>query len=686
MRRDLEDSSCYAHSVEYNISSNKLRPLKLSTDTWCSSGSFLSNGTLLQTGGHGSGAQGVRYFSPCGGNVNCDWRESKLSLTNDRWYASSLLLPDEDRVIVVGGRRVFTYEFIPKLYINEGSFDFPFLRNTYQRRRGGNNLYPFLHLCPNGRLFIFANRDSILFNYRENRVVKHYPRIPGNGSRNYPSSGSSAILPLDYTNNFTKAEVMVCGGAAFGAYRAAREGRYLKGLSSCGRMVITGNKHKWNMEFMPGPRLLCDMLLLPTGDVLIINGAKNGAAGWNYARNASHEPYLYRTRKTLGRRFSVLKSTRIPRVYHSSAILLPDGRVLVAGSNPHNRYIFENVDFPTELRLQAFVPDYMDSRHHRFRPTNVTIRYGHNDRYGVRYGREFNVSFWLGTEPSNAVEFTAYAPPFASHSISMNQRLLRLRCKSLVRDVHGWVAAVLEAPPSPSVAPAGYYMLTVVNGGIPSVSQWMRILQNSGGRWNNARNASLEPYLYHPRKTLSRRFSVLKATRIPRMYHSSAALLPDGRVLVAGSNPHDRYIFVKAAYPTELRLQAFVPPYMVGQHHQSRPTNVTVHYGKYDSNGTRYGGEFNVRFWLGTNSTKSVEFTAYAPPFTSHSISMNQRLLRLRCKSSVRDQDGWVAAVLEAPPSPSVAPAGYYMLTVVNGGIPSVSQWMRILNTSGNAS
>ncbi|XP_062026911.1 aldehyde oxidase GLOX-like [Rosa rugosa] len=475
-RNDLADSSCYVHSVEYDISGNKLRPLRLSTDTWCSSGSFLSNGTLLQTGGHGSGAQGIRYFSPCGGNDNCDWRESRQSLADDRWYASSLLLPDEDRVIVVGGRRVFTYEFIPKQYSDEGSFDFPFLRNTHQRSEGGNNLYPFLHICPDGRLFIFANRDSILFNYKENRVVKHFPSIPGDGSRNYPSSGSSVILPLRYTNGFEKAEVMVCGGAASGAYSAAGDGRFLKGLSSCGRMVITGNRHKWNMENMPGPRLLCDMLLLPTGDVLIINGAKRGAGGWNNARNASLEPYLYHPNKTVGKRFSVLKSTRIPRMYHSSAILLPDGRVLVAGGNPHNRYVFENVAYPTELRLQAFVPDYMGSQYHQFRPTNVTIHYGHNDFYAVRYGGEFNVSFWLASKLSNAVEFSAYAPPFTSHSISMNQRLLRLRCKSLVRGQDGWVGAVLEAPPSPSVAPAGYYLLTVLNGGIPSLSQWIRIL------------------------------------------------------------------------------------------------------------------------------------------------------------------------------------------------------------------
>ncbi|KAF5459968.1 hypothetical protein F2P56_019872 [Juglans regia] len=474
-RDDLQDSSCYAHSVEYDISSNKIRPLRLYTDPWCSSGSFLSNGTLLQVGGYGRGSRSIRYFRPCGDHL-CDWRQSGRLLRSDRWYASNQLLPGNDRVIVVGGRRAFTYEFVPKRSPNEGAFDLPFLHRTYDRNAGGNNLYPFLHLSSDGNLFIFANRDSILFNPRQNRVVKTYPRIPKVGARNYPSSGSSVILPLDYKNKFQKVEVMVCGGSTPGAFRAANEGRFLKGLSSCGRMVITGNKHKWNMENMPGPRLLNDMLVLPTGHVLIINGAKHGCAGWNNARNASLQPYLYTPHQKLGRRFSVLRATRIPRMYHSSAILLPDGRVLVAGSNPNNRYTFRNVAYPTELRLQAFVPHYMDRRFHHYRPQNVTVHYASGENFGVKHGEEFGVGFWLDRKPSKDLEFNIYAPPFTTHSISMNQRMLKLRCRTMATAGGGRINALVEAPPSPDVAPSGYYMLTVVNDGIPSFSQWVRFI------------------------------------------------------------------------------------------------------------------------------------------------------------------------------------------------------------------
>jgi len=466
---DLTDSTCYAHSVEYDISANRIRPLRLDTDPWCSSGSFLSNGTLLQTGGYHQGAKRVRFYRPCGSNHQCDWIQSRKSLSDERWYASSQILPEHDRVVLVGGRGVFTYEFVPKHSPNEKAFDLPFLHQTNDRNSEGNNLYPFTHLSSDGNLFIFANRDSILLNLRRNKVIKTFPRIPGNGSRNYPSSGSSVLLPLDHKDKFQKVEVMVCGGSATGALRAARRQRFIEGLRSCGRMVITGNKHNWEMDYMPKPRFLHDMLILPTGNMLIINGAKHGCAGYDNARNASHEPYLYRPNKRLGKRFSVLKRTMIARMYHSSATLLPDGRVLVAGGNPHGRYTFNNVAYPTELRLQAFVPHYMEKRYHAWRPSNLTI-----GNHVIGYGKEFSVRFLLGRRPSDEMKFSAYSPPFTTHSFSMNQRMLNLRCKRMVRSSEGWVNAVLEAPPSSVVAPSGYYLLTVVNGGIPSMSQWIQ--------------------------------------------------------------------------------------------------------------------------------------------------------------------------------------------------------------------
>jgi hypothetical protein len=205
---------CTAHSILYDIGTNTFRALTVQTDTWCSSGAVLPDGSLIQTGGYNDGDHVIRSFTPCT-DENCDWIEFPRHLTERRWYASNQILPD-GRIIIVGGRRQFNYEFYSQNQQDStssypGTFRLNFLLQTVDPSE--NNLYPFLHLLPDGNLFIFANTRSILFDYRHNRVVKEFPRIPGDDPRNYPSSGSSVLLPLNENNGNVVAEIMVCGGA-----------------------------------------------------------------------------------------------------------------------------------------------------------------------------------------------------------------------------------------------------------------------------------------------------------------------------------------------------------------------------------------------------------------------------------------------------------------------------------------
>lgn len=53
---------CTAHSVLFDPSTNSVRPLTIQTDTWCSSGQFMPDGTLMQTGGDFEGVRKVRYL------------------------------------------------------------------------------------------------------------------------------------------------------------------------------------------------------------------------------------------------------------------------------------------------------------------------------------------------------------------------------------------------------------------------------------------------------------------------------------------------------------------------------------------------------------------------------------------------------------------------------------------------
>ena len=292
--------------------------------------------------------------------------------------------------------------------------------------------------------------------------------MPG-GARNYPASGSSAMLPLLASDGFQKIEILICGGAPNSAFTSAKAGNFLTALQSCGRILITDPNPVWAMENMPAPRVMGDMLNLPNGEVVIINGAERGTAGWEIAGNPALAPYLYRPNAMAGQRFTVLATSTIMRFYHSTANVLPDGRIFVGGSNPHVGYVFSGVTFPTELRLEAYSPYYLDESYSTLRPNIVSL-----STDSVSYGTRFTVKFSVSSYVPNNIQFNIYAPSFTTHAFSMNQRLLILASTSPKR-VRGIYIAIVTAPPSSVAAPPGYYTLFVVNNGIPSVANWIHL-------------------------------------------------------------------------------------------------------------------------------------------------------------------------------------------------------------------
>lgn len=159
-------------------------------------------------------------------------------------YGTQCILPNGD-FFLIGGRRSFSYEYIPRVEgkASEKVYFFPFLYETSDIDE--NNLYPFVHLSTDGNLFIMSNNRSLLHNPNTNKVVRTFPVLPG-GSRNYPASGMSALLPINLanaTNNRPiKAEVIVCGGNTHDAfYLAETQKVFLPALRDCNRYCKTLN-------------------------------------------------------------------------------------------------------------------------------------------------------------------------------------------------------------------------------------------------------------------------------------------------------------------------------------------------------------------------------------------------------------------------------------------------------------
>lgn len=400
-------------------------------------------------------------------------------------YGTQTILTTGD-FIVIGGRRSFSYEFLPTKegQTTDKPYFFPFLYETSDIDE--NNLYPFVHLSTDGNLFIFANNRSLLLNPTTNKVVRTFPVLPG-GSRNYPASAMSALLPINLNDGATavdkgniaattaiKAEVIICGGNSYDAFFLAETKKLFNpALQDCNRMVITDPNPMWDTEQMPSRRTMGDALVLPNGQLLFINGAQMGTAAWWDADDPNLTPVLYCPEKAKGERFKVMNPTTIARMYHSTSAVIPSGKIWVAGSNTHDTY--KDVDrFPTETRVEGFSPPYLDPNLDKFRPQIAEDTSGKDLKYGTNFETHFSVK--EGDRlTKNDIKVTVYFPPFTTHGVSMSQRLLVLKNEGVVEDPKGIYMVTSVAPPGGEVAPPGYYLLFVVYRGVPSKGMWVHI-------------------------------------------------------------------------------------------------------------------------------------------------------------------------------------------------------------------
>jgi hypothetical protein len=145
-----------------------------------------------------------------------------------------------------------------------------------------------------------------------------------------------------------------------------------------------------------------------------------------------------------------------------------------------------------------------------------------------------------------------------------------------------------------------------------------------------------------------------------RGYHSTALLLPNGKVWSAGDNKHP--VESDGGFALTDTAELYSPPYMFKGPRPlitSSPTELD------------WGQAFSVGF----DASRPAVDTAVlvAPGSTTHGDDSNQRLVTLKVQGNDSDQINLVA-----PPSAGVAPPGYYMLFALHQGVPSVAKWVHL--------
>lgn len=475
----------YAYSSEYDPVTNEVVPLAYQSNAFCSGGTFLANGTLLSVGGNGpiawldptirNGFRGLRYLTRSSENSGLngqDWAEPGNRLDTARWYPSVQMLANGSVFVASGSlnggdptqvvNNNPSFEVLDPEGVSHGlSITMPLLVKAQPYY-----MYPFIHLLSTGELFVFTSKSSQLFSVADTKVTKDLPDLSGD-YRTYPNTGGCVLLPLSSSNRWSPS-IIVCGGGAYQDIDSPTD-------PSCGRIDPLADVSAWEIDAMPEGRGMVEGTLLLDGIVLWLNGANKGAQGFGLAANPTMEALIYDPAATLGNRWTRDARSQIPRLYHSVALLLLDGTVMIAGSNPIQMPVLEaskQEPFATEFRVERYTPPYLTGERANSRPTNVVL-----SNLDLSAQSDLVINFDCAQNATSS-KVVLYHGGFVTHSLHMGHRMLYLDTVGFNPGKAGQTVTA-SMPGNMNITPPGPYVVYVVVNGVPSVGQFVNVFNLS---------------------------------------------------------------------------------------------------------------------------------------------------------------------------------------------------------------
>jgi len=174
------------------------------------------------------------------------------------------------------------------------------------------------------------------------------------------------------------------------------------------------------------------------------------------------------------------------------------------------------------------------------------------------------------------------------------------------------------------------------------------VMAIGGGTSGSYGNPILTPEIYDP---VAATWTQMAAQAAPRMYHSTALLLPDGRVLSAGESHGS----------LQKTGEIFSPPYLFAG---ARPTITSA----------PASVGYNQQFTVTTPDFASIGRVALVKAGSvTHSNNFDQRYVDVTFSS-----DGSSGLTVTSPPDSNHAPPGWYMLFILSSGVPSIASWVQV--------
>lgn len=386
---------------------------------FCSGHAFLPNGDLLVTGGHMADSVGLPNAAIY--NPYTDSWTMLPHMNAGRWYPTNSVLANGD-VLAMGGNEnpITDADPLPQVW-----------QQSTQSWRSLTTadlalpLYPRMILAPNGQVFEAG---------------------PDPTSRYLNTSGTGAWTTVAKMNDTAGRDygpvVMYDVGkilAAGGGDPPTNTAEIIDLTSSTPGWHYTGSMHY--------ARHQANATVLPDGTVLITGGSSG--SGFD---NSSSSVYSAELWNPATGTFTIMASNAVYRGYHSTAVLLPDGRVLSAGGN---------IGGPN---AEIYSPPYL------FQGARPTISWAPAN---AAYGQSFFVST---PDAASITQVTLIRLASTTHTFDENQRFMRLSFGQASGGL------TVTAPASGNIAPPGHYMLFILANGVPSVAAIVQITSASPGQ------------------------------------------------------------------------------------------------------------------------------------------------------------------------------------------------------------
>jgi plastocyanin len=409
---------------------------------FCAGHCFLPDGRLLVAGGDrpSSGASRIastHVFDP----TLETWTKLPNDMNFNRWYPTVLTLSDGRIFAASGSGGSNTMEiFDPGTEV---------WTQVAGANKDFNGYYPSLHLLPNGEIFFSRTSWS-------NQSGTTGARLQFTGANSgtwtdmatmaFPDrqEGASVIM-IDASVSPAATRIYVAGGGVAGA---------LKNPQSLEMIDVTATvpTPSWiGLADMNFPRTNVTCVVLPDGKILAVGGPRGGK--WAADPDPVFEAEIY---DPAGDSWTVTPPMTHPRQYHSVVVLLPDGRVLVAGGIDPTLGGTPQRD---QRSMEMFYPPYLSAGP---QPTisNVASSWS--------YGASIEI------ETPEAVDIASVAmimPNSVTHHTDGGHRYIKLGITGVAGD-----RVTVQAPGGGAIAPPGFYMLYIVTtAGVPSVASWVQI-------------------------------------------------------------------------------------------------------------------------------------------------------------------------------------------------------------------